>query len=67
MAAHFRRESPYFGDPPGTFVERTTSAVAEEEMQGTMIVPSDPCGLPPAEAAAAKVLVQGRVRRNFSV
>ncbi len=44
MAARFSRWTGYFGGLQGTIVQPAMDRVAEEEKQGTMIVPSDPSG-----------------------
>jgi hypothetical protein len=59
MAAHFSRTRGFFGRSPGHFGEPVTVRVAEEEKQGTMIVPSDPCGRSSPVTAAVAVLNSG--------
>ena len=44
MAARFSRWTGHFGGLQGTIVQPAMDRVAEEEKQGTMIVPSDPSG-----------------------
>jgi len=39
----------------GHFVDMATGSAAEEEMQGTMIVPYDPCGRSAPVAAGVAV------------
>jgi hypothetical protein len=59
MAAHFSRRRALFGWSPGHFDEPATARVAEEEKQGTMIVPSDPCGRSSPVTAGVAALHSG--------
>jgi hypothetical protein len=61
MLAHFSRTRGFFGRPPGHFGEPATARVAEEEKQGTMIVPSDPCGRSSPVMAGVAVPYSGQV------
>ena len=66
MVAHFRRMRGYFGRPQGNFADPVMARGAEEEKQGTMIVPSNPCGLLAALTAGVAGSNSGRAESLFS-
>ena len=66
MAARFSRRARYFDGSQGAVVEPAKDRVAEEEKQGTMIVPSDPSGRSSPGPAGMAVPHSGWARMSFS-